>query len=185
MPRLFVAIDLPDSIKDQLEGLCAGVSGAKWVGREQMHLTLRFIGEVDEARYSTIKDALAAVHGQPFRLHLGGVGQFPPKGSPRVLWVGVPMPPELVRLQRGVEHALVQLDIAPEDRPFAPHITLARLKTPPPPESTRQFLAQHAPFRTPLVEVAAFSLYSSVLAREGARYHREALYPLTASHEER
>jgi 2'-5' RNA ligase len=178
MIRLFVAIDLPPSIKEQLVKRCTGVPGAKWVRPEQMHLTLRFIGEVDEAAFATIRQALADVTAVPFSMSLNGVGQFPPKGSARVLWVGLNAPPTLFDLQRRIETALNQLGYPPESRPFAAHITLARLKSPPPPESIRQFLSRNADLRSDPIPVTQYVLYSSQLAPSGPTYTVEAAYLL-------
>jgi 2'-5' RNA ligase len=178
MIRLFVAIDLPPSVKEQLVKICTGVTGAKWVKPTQMHLTLRFIGEVDEMAFDSIKQALAAVTASPFSMSLNGVGQFPPKGAARVLWVGLDAPATLFELQRRIETTLNQLGYPPEERPFAAHITLARLKSPPPPESIRQFLSQNANIHSEPIPVTQFILYSSVLAPGGPTYTAEAIYPL-------
>lgn len=178
MPRLFVAIDLPDPVKDQLGELCSGLSGAKWVKRDQMHLTLRFIGEVDNAQAEAIKTALSTLQSAPFTMTLEGVGQFPPKGKPRVLWVGLKAPAVLPGLQRQIEETLVALNLPPEDYPFSPHITLARFKMPPISKAMRQYFAHHADFHTEPIPVTSFVLYSSLLAPQGPTYRREAVYPL-------
>ncbi len=178
MPRLFVAIDLSDEIKSSLVQLCSGVTGAKWVRREHMHLTLRFIGDVDTQLFETIREALSSIRSTPFDLSLQGVGQFPTRGAARVLWIGLDAPPLLSQLQRQIEAALVEIGIKPEARAFSPHITLARLKTPPHPESIRQFLKHHADYHSSSIPIHEFALYSSVLAPDGSTYHREAVYPL-------
>lgn len=179
MHRLFVAIDLPDAIKNQLETLLTGVPGAKWVKRNQLHLTLRFIGEVETPRLQEIKQALKAVRAEPFTMTLQGVGRFPPKGAPRVMWVGAAAPSGLVQLQRGIEEAVVGVGIPAEDRPFSAHITLARLKSPPPPESVEQYLAQHSAFQTEAMPISEFILYSSVLSPQGPTYRPEARFALS------
>lgn len=178
MPRLFVAIDLPDDIRDRLTELCKGISGAKWVSRDQMHLTLRFIGDVDEKPFQAIRTLLGDIRCEPFEVTLKGVGQFPPKGAARVLWVGLDAPPALNALQRKIELALTGLGLAPEDRPFSPHITLARMKAPPLPEAMRQFMSKNATFETHPVPVSEFVLYSSFLRPEGPFYRHEGVYPL-------
>ncbi|NWG17889.1 MAG: RNA 2',3'-cyclic phosphodiesterase [Chloroflexi bacterium] len=180
MLRLFIAIDLPDTIKDRLGDLCRGVPGAKWVSREQMHLTLRFIGETEDARFEAMRSALGQLNAAPFSLSLKGVGQFPPRGAPRVLWVGVIAPPALAALQTRIESALVGLGVEPEDRPFSPHITLARLKTPPPALLVGKFLNDGAAFQTESIPVGAFVLYSSQLRPAGPVYRQEAVYNLKA-----
>jgi 2'-5' RNA ligase len=179
MIRLFVAVDLPDEVKDGLGALCSGVSGAKWVRREQMHLTLRFIGDADDNQFEAIKAALGSISALTFAMRLEGVGQFPPKGKPRVLWVGVKAPPALAALQQTVNTSLDKLGLPPEDHPFSPHITLARLKTPPPPESTRQFFDRHAAFKTDAFPVESWILFSSQLMPQGSIYRQEAVYRLS------
>lgn len=179
MPRLFVAIDIPDAVKDQLARMMTGVPGAKWVRRGQLHLTLKFIGEVDAARFEAVKAGLAGVQARRFALTLRGTGCFPPRGKPRVLWVGVDAPPALNALYREVETALTALGVAPDDRPFSAHITLARLKEAPPRESTERFLQTHASFATESIPVRAFALYSSILAPQGSTYHVEQNYALS------
>jgi 2'-5' RNA ligase len=180
MPRLFVAIDLPDDIKDRLAELCKGISGAKWVTHDQMHLTLRFIGEMDEKRFQAIRALMGDIRGEPFDVALKGVGQFPPRGAARVLWVGLEPPPALNTLQHKIEIALTGLGLEPEDRPFSPHITLARMKAPPLPESVRQFMIKNATFETHPIRVNEFVLYSSFLRPEGPFYRHEGVYPLRA-----
>lgn len=179
MPRLFVAVDVPDAIKDQLVVLCAGVPGAKWVQRAQLHLTLRFIGEVDSAKFQQIKTALSDVRSAPFSMALRGVGQFPPKRAARVLWVGVDAPPALNQLQAHVEATLNRLEFAPEERPFSAHLTLARLKTVPPPSVVQSYLSRHAAFQSESFPISEFVLYSSILSPEGPTYRREAAYLLS------
>ena len=128
MPRLFVAVDLPEAVCRRLAAFCGGVPGARWLPVEQFHLTLRFIGEVDNGAFDDIAEALDDVHIEPFSLALSGVGHFPPRGTPRVLWVGVDDGAAAVRLHDKIETRLQRLGLEPDARRFHPHITLARLK---------------------------------------------------------
>jgi RNA 2',3'-cyclic 3'-phosphodiesterase len=178
MPRLFIAIDLPDAAKQQLGELCSGIDGAKWVKREQMHLTLRFIGDVDDASLAGIQNVLEKITAPSFEMHLEAVGQFPAKGKPRVTWAGVKAPAELSGLQTHISTALNTLGLPPEDYPFSPHITLARLKTPPSSESVRQFFARNAAFKTGAFPVSEYILFSSVLSAQGSRYQQEGIFSL-------
>jgi len=89
MPRLFIAVDLPDTIKKNLEAMFFGIPGARWVTHDQLHLTVRFIGEVEGTLFHDIKSALEEVSIAPFDLQLKGVGHFPPRGAPRVIWIGL------------------------------------------------------------------------------------------------
>jgi 2'-5' RNA ligase len=130
MPRLFVAIDLPDAIKQQLLDLQTHIPTARWTKLEQMHLTLRFIGEVPDEQVAPIKSSLATVTASPFELTLRNVGHFPPgkRTLPRVLWVGIDKQPALNDLHQQIESALSQLGFKPDNKSFSPHITLAWLK---------------------------------------------------------
>lgn len=178
MPRLFVAIDLPEKVKDELACLGGRLTGGRWVPREQLHLTLRFIGEVDARLQDKIVTALRLVQGEPFDLALRQVGHFGRPG--RVLWVGMDPPPQILVLQREVEAALVRAGIPPEERPFSPHITLARLKGTPYPQLAA-YEEEHRRFAASPFPVTEFHLYSSVLTSAGASHRREESYQLTSS----
>ena len=118
--------------------------GARWQRRDQMHLTLRFIGEVDEARGHDIDDALATVRAPAFTLELAGVGDFGGK-DPRALWAGVRANDALIHLEKKVESALQRLGLEAEPRKFTPHVTLARLRNAPV-AKVAEFIAHHALF---------------------------------------
>ncbi len=182
MFRLFVAIDLPAGVQEALATLCSGVPGARWVDPAQLHLTLRFIGEVQGDRFRDIAEALTGVGGAPFDLHLDGLGHFPPRGAPRVLWAGVATSEPLAGLRTRVETALASAGLPREGRRFSPHITLARLKGTPPARVGR-FFEDHPLFHTDPFTVDRFLLYSSTLGRRGATHRVEAQYPLTPSPE--
>jgi 2'-5' RNA ligase len=177
MHRLFVAIDLPEEVKQGVADLGGSLPGGRWVPREQLHLTLRFIGEVDDESFSAIRGALAEVRGAPFSMALRGIGHFPPGRHPRVLWVGLEGYEPLIELQQRVESALVTAGIVPEERRFSPHITIARLKETPA-AAVEAYEERHAAFRAGPVPVGEFHLYSSALSRAGAIHTREASYPL-------
>jgi RNA 2',3'-cyclic 3'-phosphodiesterase len=179
MPRLFVAIDLPEQVKARLIAFPPELPLATWVAVEQLHLTLRFIGEVDDGTVSLMKSSLAKIRFTPFPLTLCGVGHFPPGRHPRVLWVGMQPCDPLIRLQQEVELALIDTAIAPEERRFSPHITLARLKDTPP-SAVERFETKHGELTSPTFQVNEFILYSSVLTRHGAIHTKEAVYPSLA-----
>ncbi|MDH4321075.1 MAG: RNA 2',3'-cyclic phosphodiesterase [Desulfobulbaceae bacterium] len=178
MQRLFVAIDLPEPVKEQLAGICCGLPSARWVKPEQLHLTLRFIGEVDGALFREIREALTGINLPPFAMRLKGVGCFPPRKAPRVLWVGIEANDPLGHLRNRIEAALVHLGLEPEHRKFAPHITIARLQETPLTRLTN-FLAGNALFTTDAWAVEEFHLYESTLSAKGAIHTIEASYPLT------
>lgn len=177
MIRLFVAIDLPESVKDHLAPLCCGLPGARWVPGEQLHLTVRFIGEVDGGVFRDIRQGLEGVECDSFQLTLKGLGCFPPRKAPRVLWVGMEKSEELGVLRRRVDSCLKSCGISPEKRKFSPHITLARLKKTPLPRMV-SFLENNGHFQLPAFQVSSFYLYSSALTSKGAIHTIEAIYPL-------
>lgn len=173
MPRLFVAIDLPDQVKDVLAPLSHELPGARWVPPEQLHLTLRFIGEVGPQTLAAIKTALAGLSFQFFPLALCGVGHFPPGKRPRVLWVGMDPSETLIQLQQDLELALFDVGLPPEERRFSPHITIARLKETDP-AAVSSFEVRHRDRACAAFEVREVILYSSVLTNHGAIHNREA-----------
>jgi len=131
MKRLFVAVDLPETIKTALAQLAAGIPGARWTEPPQIHLTLRFIGDVDGAQFADIREALAEVNALAFALSLSGTDHFASQQTPRTFWAGVAPSLELERLHADVERALSSAGLKPERHKFIPHVTLARLKRAP------------------------------------------------------
>lgn len=178
MIRLFVAIALPDSVKDQIALLGGGVPGAKWIDRDNLHLTLRFIGELPEDRMADIHHGLSRVRQQPFEIAVAGIGYFKQGRNPTVLWVGVDRNDALGQLHDKIEQALQREGLESDGRRFAPHIALARLQRAP---ETRlaAFVAAHNLFRLPPFAVKSFILFSSFLSSSRAIYTAEAEYPLT------
>lgn len=178
MPRLFVAIDLPENVKREIENLREELPGARWVAGDQLHLTLRFIGEVEARRQGGIAVALRNVHEGPFSLTLRQVGHFGRPG--RVLWVGMDRPTSLLALQLKVEAALTLAGTPSEERPFSPHITLARLKGTPS-SLLAAYEGKHRGVAATTFSVTEFHLYSSTLITTGAIHRREESYQLTSS----
>jgi 2'-5' RNA ligase len=183
MHRLFVALDMPPAVNDRLEGLCHGVSGAKWAHGTPFHLTLRFIGDADDGMLQDIQFALAEIAAPGFDWALKGVGYFPPRGAAKILWAGIEAEPQLIHLRQQVTAALEALGLEPEHRKFAAHITLARFKRGAAPARVADFLAEHALLRIEPFAVSEFHLYSSHLRREGALHRIEASYPLLGGEE--
>lgn len=179
MPRLFVAIDLSHAVNRRLTALCSGLPGARWLPAGQFHLTLRFIGGVDGGVFADIAHGLGDVTGPPFALKLNGIGHFPPRGRPRVLWAGVEADAGLTRLHGRIENRLRHLGIDPEGRKFAPHVTLARLKGTPV-NRLGDYLVAHGDFITETMPITEFHLYSSILGAKGAIHRIEASYPLSS-----
>lgn len=174
--RLFVALALPDIIAEHLALLQAGVPGAHWQTREQLHLTLRFIGEVDGRDAAAADDALSLIEAPKFSLALKGVGEFGGK-TPHALWAGVRDKEPVAFLQRKIETALQRAGLPAEQRKFVPHVTLARLRGSPRGRVV-DFLADHALYASAPFDVEGFILYSSVLTPNGSLYRAEKAYRL-------
>lgn len=178
--RLFVALSLPETVRDRLAFLSQGIPSAKWVPQENLHLTLRFIGEVDHAQADDIHDALGRIDCEAFELSLAGLDTFGEGRKLRQLWTGVSASPALLRLQSKVEMAVQRAGLQPERRKFKPHVTLARFKTSPGPK-LGEFVQQNGLLRVGPFPVTDFVLYSSQLSPGGSIYREEASYPLSGA----
>ena len=177
MIRLFVALDLPWSLRERLIGLTGGLPGARWVPAENYHLTLRFIGEVPAWRAEEVDHALGALRTRGFDLTLAGLGLFEKAGRSSALWVGVERNPGLDHLRGKIETALQRAGLEPERRRFNPHVTLARVDSVPQ-ERLASYLQAHNLFRAEPLPVKHFTLFSSRLGKEASVYTAEAEYGL-------
>jgi 2'-5' RNA ligase len=186
--RLFVAVDLPDEVREALNILEGelrrhDLSDLRWVRPHGIHLTLKVLGETPAARVAAITNALAgATRGRrSFRLALGEPGTFGNRRRPRVLWLDVVGDIEpLAELQAAVEKALAEVGFPPEERRFSPHLTLARVRQPAPP-GTAERIAQALQAVTPPraeFDVREVVLMRSTLQPSGAVYERLAAFPL-------
>ena len=184
MPRLFVALQLPDPLKEAVAELQTGLRNARWLGEDSLHLTLAFIGEVDGSAQRRVEAALAGVTAPILRIELHGLGCFPPRGAPRVLWTGASPKEDLASLAQAVRRALVRAGLRPERRRFTPHVTIARFRRPPSPAALQGFLGAHSLFRTDRARVESFHLFSSTLRSSGAQYTIEATFPLAKASRE-
>lgn len=176
MPRLFTALEIPPMVGQQLAFLRGGLSGARWIDPENYHVTLRFIGDVDEAVAREVMDTLGGVRRPSFEMELGGLDQFGGR-KPRSLFAAVRSNPALLDLQAEVERRLQRLGLEAEGRNFRPHVTLARLRD----ASSRQvadYLALRSPYRSASFMVPRFVLFSSRDSVGGGPYLVEAVYPL-------
>ena len=176
MMRLFVGVELPDGIRQTLLGVMGGVDGARWQSQEQLHLTLRFIGETDEAVAGDIDLALQTVRVEPCQVAVKGVGVFGPNKRPRVIWAGLDPEAPLCQLHRRIDSALIRAGLPPAQRKYAPHITLARLKN----RANRleRFVSAYSGLTSEPWEVSQIVLFRSHLARNGAIYEPLAHYPV-------
>lgn len=180
MLRLFVALEVPDEVRDALADLEEPLPGARWVPYDNFHITLRFIGEVDGGVAHDIDAALAEIDGRGFSLSLSGLGLFGDGKKVRSLYAAVEANEALARLQGKVENALQRIGLVPEGRKFKPHITLARFKQPPGPKLD-DYLIRRALFRAGPFPVQDFVLFRSFLSGEGSIYRAEVAYPLEAA----
>ncbi len=177
--RLFVALPLPEFLRQDLAALSEPARhGINWAPPEHLHLTLKFIGEVDRPLATAIGEFLTSIAVEPFVLQLRGSGCFPPRGKPSILWVGAEEVPRLLQLQYRIENGLYsRFGILPEKRVFTPHITLARCRSAP--ETTvREFLKKHRNYQSAPWKATSFVLYESLLQPQGALYQEIARYSL-------
>jgi len=175
--RLFVAIDLPESTAKLVADLDPHLAGVRWTAREQLHLTLAFLGQVPEPNETTLKEKLSAIEFHSFFLPIVGTGTFPPKGPPKIVWIGVGSGhPHLFQVHKRVQEAALAAGLEPELRSWHPHITLARCR-----DVSRQalqpFLRESADFDAGLIKVENFHLYSSKLLPSGSVHTRELTIP--------
>lgn len=178
MIRLFVGLRPPAAIRTQLLALMGGIPGARWQDDDQLHITLRFIGEVDERAAEDAALALSAVRWPPLELALDGVGTFDSRGRINAVWAGVRPKEALAGLHRKIDQALVRAGQPPERRAYLPHITLARMNSPA--ELPERFVEAHAGLTSPAFTLGHFYLFESHLGHESARYEAVERYPLTA-----
>jgi RNA 2',3'-cyclic 3'-phosphodiesterase len=176
MHRLFVGIDPPEAIKSELLRLQGGVSGARWQSTDQMHITLRFIGEVDRHAANDIATQLLRIAHPAFEVQLRGVGTFDRRGSIHTLYAGLTPTDSLHILHKKVDHVLVQLGLEADPRAFVPHLTLARLNQSC--GTLAHFLVEHGGLSTEYFEVNDICLYESQLTRDRAHYTIVERYPL-------
>jgi 2'-5' RNA ligase len=176
MHRLFVALRPSFALRAQLLDLMGGVPGARWQDDDQLHLTLRFIGEVATPVAEDVAAALTTVdHPRP-EIALSGVGAFASKGHIHSLWAGIAADERLHVLQKQVDRTLIQCGLAPEARAYKPHITVARLGRAAGPAGP--FLERGAGLASAAITLDAFFLFESRLGHHGAAYETVARYPL-------
>jgi len=199
--RLFVALDIDPAIRERLarfrEEMRSIVPGARWVGVDTFHVTLKFIGEKPPSQLEAIQTTLATVEGAPASIDFRGTGFFPNPRAARVFWVGIEAGEELAHLAAQVDSALAKLGVPKEDKSFAPHLTLARggdsrrphgasgrpgLRPGDRPNSLfapiQQRLSESPPLEFGSMTAGEFFLYESKLSSSGAHYSRLARFPL-------
>ena len=178
MIRLFVALRPPPEIRAQLAATMDGVLGARWQDDDQLHLTLRFIGEIERPVAEDVAAALAHVHAEAPVVTLSGVGRFERRSPTTALWAGVSQHDALAALHRKVDQACVRAGLAPEGRAYLPHITLARMARGAAGTDAERWIAAHAALASTPFALPHLVLYESTLTRDGARYEPVARWPL-------
>jgi 2'-5' RNA ligase len=174
--RAFIAIDLDREIKTALQALIRDLEAARadirWVSAGGMHLTLKFLGPIDESQALRVREILTAVAGRhaPFPLRLEGTGAFPGERSPRVLWAGFAAEPRLLALQDEIEGALEAEGFEREKRGFTPHLTLGRVKGPDRVAKAMLQLDAHRGETFGAMTVRQVALFESLLQPQGAEY---------------
>ena len=176
MPRLFVGLELPEPVRMRLSLVRSPLPGAKWVETEDLHITLRFAGDIDNRQADELVGFLDGIDVQPFQVAVREVGAFGGR-DPRVIWAGVDAGPELEHLHRAVERACRSAGLDPEPRAFKPHVTLARLKGTRP-DVVARFLGSRARLTIEPFMVERFALFSSKPRVGGGPYVVENVFPL-------
>jgi 2'-5' RNA ligase len=177
MMRIFVGLAMPPAVQEILSHRASGIPRARWVAGRNLHLTLRFIGEIDEVIAEEVNFALSTIQAAQFELSLTGIDCFQSRQLVRAIWTAVDGGQALHALQNRVENALVGIGLAPEPRKFTPHVTLARLNRAPI-ESVSPYLAHNMDINVPKIEIERFSLIQSHLSPTGAEYEIISDYAL-------
>ncbi|MDX2290349.1 MAG: RNA 2',3'-cyclic phosphodiesterase [Hyphomicrobiaceae bacterium] len=177
MPRLFTGLEIPEDIRDQLSDLSMPLPGAWWIDSDELHVTLRFAGDVDNPTADDFVRALDAINEEAFVARLAGLGTFGAK-DPRSIWVGVEAGPALARLAKANERAARAAGLPPETRAFKAHVTIARLRNSPP-QAIARMLARRSGYRSEPFLVTNFALFSSKPVTGGGPYIVEETFPLT------
>jgi RNA 2',3'-cyclic 3'-phosphodiesterase len=180
MLRYFVAIPLPDDSRECLLTVQPhSIPGMRLIGRQELHLTLHFLGELTPASKEAVQRTLAKVKVNAFTITIKGLGVFPTEGQPRVLWSGVERSPPLFALHHALGAALIDaIGFQLEERSYSPHVTLARLNTPALPGAIERYLEENKGFQVPSILLKHFALYSSILANDSPLYREEAVFDL-------
>ncbi len=189
--RLFVALEIPSAVRDNLAALIMDLralapqthgTGPRWVHAENLHVTLKFIGEVSAGKLDPIRGALVGVRSdQRVALEFRSLGFFPNEKHPRVLWAGIQASPNLKPLAASIEDALEKLAIPRERRPFEPHLTLARFEPPRLPDKLRAAIVEGTARDFGSLQTHEFHLIESKLKPSGAEYTTLQSFPFVAA----
>jgi 2'-5' RNA ligase len=177
MPRLFTGLEIPSTLAADLALLRGGLSGARWIDTTNYHLTLRFIGDIDDAAARDVTSTLEKIRRSAFTVTLDGLSSFG-GDKPRAIVAKAKAAPPLLELQAEQERLMRRIGIPPEPRKFTPHVTLARLRSASAP-AVADYLANRGFFLSRQFEATRFVLFSSRTSTGGGPYVIEAAYPLT------
>lgn len=177
MLRLFAAVEVPPEIAEDLRPHQDNLPGARWREPEQLHVTLRFFGDVAEPVADDLDAELSTLSASAFDMTLAGSGAFGLGHQSRAVWAGVEPNPFLKQLASRCEAAARRAGLSPETRTYKPHVTLAYVKKSDP-ENVAAWVRKHSLLRTPPFRVTWFGLYSSTLGGEGSAYTLQREYPL-------
>lgn len=184
--RAFIAIELSDAIREKLSQLltrlkCPETSAVRWVPVSNIHLTLKFLGDTSPSNLEILSKILhaEAARRKPFEFEVGGIGTFPNLRRPRVIWVGVQAPRELLALQRSIEAEAVRLGYNPDGRPFSPHLTLGRVNQNATPHEVRQI--SEVLLRQPSETLGKISVDRVILFRSDLRPTGAVYTPLATA----
>jgi len=175
--RLFIGVRPSDVVLQQLELMCGGLPRARWVTPENMHVTLQFLGEVENADAELLDAELSGIRMEPFSIELSGLGTFQRGRKPGVLWAGVHASEPLADLRTRCAAAVRRTGLHADERKFKPHLTLARMRDPIA-DRIGAYMAQREPFSSPPFEIDRFILFRSHLGRGQAHYEALADYSL-------
>lgn len=178
MPRLFTGLEVPGETGLMLSMLRGGLRGARWIDAENYHITLRFIGDIDERTADEVAAALDRVRRRPIEIRLQGLGSFG-NGKPHAVWARVEPTPDLTELQAEQERILQRIGLPGERRKYTPHVTVARCRTSTN-EDVAQWLAERGSFKAPPFIAGRFVLFSAKSSIGGGPYLVEEAYPLAA-----
>jgi 2'-5' RNA ligase len=183
--RLFVALEIPSEVRENLAALIRELSTItpqeKWVRAENLHVTLKFIGEAAAEKLGAIRQALGVVRSDsPAKLDFRGLGFFPNEKNPRVFWAGIEAAPNLGKLAEDIELATERLGIPREQRPFSPHLTLARFAARKLPEKLQTAVRENITRQFGALETSQFHLIESKLKPSGAEYTTLQSFPFVS-----
>lgn len=186
--RAFVAIEIPPALQEQIAAQGQALKKAlpakiRWTAPQNIHLTLKFLGDIAPASQPALTQALAATAAQQttFDIVIGGFGVFPGPRNPRIFWLGIQAPPDLARLHRSIETTCARLGYPPEEKPFNPHLTLGRLRDQADLTNLRPALQQIQIAPLGQITVSSLTLFRSDLRPQGPIYAPLAHFPLIHS----